>query len=216
MNLPFSVDEFLGVFEKYNLSVWPAQIFLIILAFGIISMVALKNKGNFVLILLGVLWTWTGVAYHLVFFSEINSAAYIFGGMFILQGIAFILYGLFSKQKPETSLTKDAVRLTGMFLILYALGIYPFLAGLLGHSYPKMPTFGLPCPTTIFTFGILLFFSEKIPWYLIVIPFLWSLVGFSAALQLSIYEDFGLVFAGLIGGAILLIKHKNSRLVTSG
>jgi hypothetical protein len=53
-----------------------------------------------------------------------------------------------------------------------------------------------------------LFFSEKIPWYRIIIPFLWSLIGFSAALQLSIYEDFGLVFAGLTGGFILFIKHK--------
>jgi len=32
MNLPFSLDQFLEVFRNYNLSVWPAQVILYVLA----------------------------------------------------------------------------------------------------------------------------------------------------------------------------------------
>jgi hypothetical protein len=46
---------------------------------------------------------------------------------------------------------------TGGLLIIFSLIIYPLLGLLFGHRYPTMPTFGLPCPTTIFTIGVLLF-----------------------------------------------------------
>jgi hypothetical protein len=38
---------------------------------------------------------------------------------------------------------------------------------------------------------------------LIVIPFVWSFVGASAAAQLGIREDLGLVVAGVVGTALL-------------
>ena len=38
-----------------------------------------------------------------------------------------------------------------------ALVAYPVLSAMLGREFPEMPTFGLPCPTTIFTLGLLAF-----------------------------------------------------------
>jgi hypothetical protein len=35
-----------------------------------------------------------GIVYHLVFFTAINKAAYLFGGLFIIQGILFLIYGV--------------------------------------------------------------------------------------------------------------------------
>ena len=32
MNLPFTVEQFLRIFEKYNRAVWPMQVLLVILA----------------------------------------------------------------------------------------------------------------------------------------------------------------------------------------
>jgi hypothetical protein len=82
-------------------------------------------------------------------------------------------------------------------LILYALILYPIVGSLLGHVYPSSPTFGLPCPTTIFTFGMLLW-VRKPPLIVLIIPVLWSIVGFSAALQLGIKEDIGLPMAAAL------------------
>jgi hypothetical protein len=56
---------------------------------------------------------------------------------------------------------------------------------------------------------LLLFIRGKIPWYLMAIPIGWSLVGFSAAMQLSIVEDVGLVVAGLISGVVTLMSNKD-------
>jgi hypothetical protein len=44
---------------------------------------------------------------------------------------------------------------------------------------------------------------------LLVIPALWSVVGFSAALSLSIAEDYGLLVAGLV--ATLMIGWRAQR-----
>ncbi|MCU0579417.1 MAG: DUF6064 family protein, partial [Desulfobacterota bacterium] len=66
-------------------------------------------------------------------------------------------------------------------------------------------TFGVPCPTTIFTFGILLFTSGRLPKTVLAIPFIWSIIGFTAALTLGILEDIGLLVAGLFGTAAIVI-----------
>ena len=76
----------------------------------------------------------------------------------------------------------------------------------LGHVYPQTPTFGLPCPTVIFTFGILLFSITRVRWYVMFIPFLWSLIGFSAAFNLGLEEDYFLVFAGVIAMILQFLK----------
>jgi hypothetical protein len=71
------------------------------------------------------------------------------------------------------------------------------------------PVFGVaPCPTTIFTFGLFLLTSGKMPKYLIAIPFIWSIIGFFAALNLGILEDIGLIIAG-VSGTIMLVFFQN-------
>ena len=127
-----------------------------------------------------------------------------FGLIFIIQAILFYKAGIHDK-KMEFSWQNNLEAYTGAILILYALIVYPLLGMYFGHTYPENPTFGLPCPTTIFTFGILLWAKEKLPLYIIIIPVIWAFLGISAAMQLGIKEDLGLLISGLIS-AILLIK----------
>src|SRR6478735_636787 len=49
---------------------------------------------------------------------------------------------------------------------------------------PAVPTFGLPCPTTIFTIGVLLFAKAPVPRSAFIVPVLWALVGSTAAFTL--------------------------------
>jgi hypothetical protein len=81
--------------------------------------------------------------------------------------------------------------------------IYPLLGYFLGHVYPSSPTFGLPCPTTIFTIGTLLL-AGKTPRAVFIIPLLWSVIGFKAAISLGAEEDTFLLLSGAIGAAFLL------------
>ncbi len=212
MKLPFTIEQFLEVFRQYNISVWPMQVFLSALAL-IAVYFSIRSKPfstKIIVCILAFFWLWMGTIYHLVFFSRINKAAMVFGTLFIVQAAIFLYFGLI-KNKLSFSLKPDKYGITGIIFIVFALLIYPLLGYWLGHIYPSSPTFGLPCPTTIFTFGILLFSVSRISPWIIAIPFLWSVIGFSAAFSLGIKEDTGLVVAGLLSITMILYRNKSFR-----
>jgi hypothetical protein len=207
MKIPFTVDEFFHVFEVYNISIWPIQLLLYALAIGsvIMAFTGGPKLSQIVFFILSFFWIWSGSIYHIGHFSVINKGAYFFGIAFILQGILFFYVGVIRK-KIEFKFTTRLAHILGVALILYSLLIYRVMGYYQGHVYPQSPTFGVPCPTTIFTFGILLVSMHRVPWYLIIIPLLWSLVGFFAAVNLSIKEDYGLVISGVLAAALLLFN----------
>jgi hypothetical protein len=211
MNLPFTTEQFLTVFEQYNQAVWPFQVLLNLLALCalILSTRRIGYSDKIIAGILAFFWLWIGIAYHLMFFSSINPAAKVFGILNILQGLVFLYFGIL-KSRISFRYRTDIYGITGSLLILYALVIYPMLGYFLGHVYPKAPTFGLPCPTTIFTFGLLLWTRGKMPKAILVVPFLWSLIGFSAALTMGIREDIGLLVAGIAATALLIIRDKKA------
>ncbi|HEX5651452.1 MAG TPA: DUF6064 family protein [Chitinophagaceae bacterium] len=210
MKLPFTLEEFLKVFREYNQWAWPLQIL-----FNLLGLVALlltlrqeKIRGRIISLILAFLWYWMGLVYHIFYFSPINPAAYGFGAAFILQGFLFLYAGVF-KSQLQFQLTKSISSLAGIVFLIYALLLYPVLSFLNGHPYPESPTFGLPCPTTIFTFGILLFVTGKIPVLLTIIPFAWALIGTTAAFSLGFWEDLGLLAAALVVGLFLSMRKKS-------
>lgn len=212
MKTPFTLDQFFEVFKNYNETVFPAQIFLYLTSFIMIYLLikptSISNK--IISGLLTFFWLWMGIVYHFIFFTTINNAAYIFGATFLLQSVLFLTHGVF-KNKLSFSFHSDIYGVTGIVLILFALIIYPVLGYFLGHIYPFSPTFGLPCPTTILTFGVLLLSDKKFPIVILIIPFLWSVIGFTAAFNFGIWEDTGLIIAGLLSSFLILIKNRKYR-----
>jgi hypothetical protein len=204
--MPFTSQQFLDVFARYNETVFPMQI-----VFLIAALVSIRLAGNdggpsskTVGIVLGILWLWMGVIYHWIFFSEINGLAFLFGGLFVLQGL-ILLYAAVVRRDLVFCTQPDGARsVIGTLLVVYALLIYPIIGIAAGHSYPYSPTFGLPCPTTIFIFGLLVRSGGSVPLYVLPIPFGWSLLGFSAAISLGIWEDAGLLIAGVIGSYLII------------
>lgn len=207
MNLPFTTKEFLDVFGLYNTSVWPAQFILILLAIVSIFFSAHKTKSSSIIISLSltILWLWIGIIYQFIFFSTINKAANIFAVLFVLQGLLFFYWGVI-KNDLSFSYKNKMQTVLAILLFLYALIFYPLLGIAFGHTYPRFPTFGLPCPTTIFTFSLLLLIDSKIKNWLIIIPVIWSLIGFTAAIKLGIFQDVGLLVSAIITVAFLLFN----------
>jgi hypothetical protein len=210
MKLPFTIAQFLEVFRKYNTTFYPVQILFVLLAAFIIFLVFRKsrNSGRIITMIVAGFWLWMGAAYHIAFFSAINKAAYLFGSLFILEGILLLIFAL--TKSPIYPFTKDFRGFASASLVGYALIIYPVISFFSFHSYPYAPTFGLPCPTTIFTLAILLLSRKQIPIYIMLIPVLWSLIGFTASFTLGIYEDTALLFSGLIFITLNSIKSKRS------
>ena len=212
MQLPFTTGEFLEVFRRYNEAVWPAQ--WILLALGLAAIVLAVSRapyaGRAASLVLASLWLWMGVVYHLIFFRPINQAATGFGVAFVVQAALLAWLGAWRgalRFRPRA----DAAGVAGALALLYALAVYPALAYLLGHRYPATPTFGLPCPTTILTFGLLLWAEAPVPRRVVVIPALWAALGTVAASQLGMREDLGLLVAGLVGTAAVLVRRSPSR-----
>ncbi len=212
MSLPFSIEQFMGVFEAYNRAVWPAQIVAYILGIAAMLFAILKTRhsGRAVSGILGLFWLWTGIFYHLIFFTTVNPAARLFGALFVLQGLLFLWSGVF-QSRLSFSFRPTIYHWTGALFVLYAMVLYPIFGAIQGHVYPCAPSFGItPCPATIFTFGLLLWSVPPIRKHLLIIPFFWSIMGASAAVSLGILDDFGLLAAGVIGTALLVVRDRKA------
>jgi hypothetical protein len=215
MKLPFTSEDFFRIFKEYNLAIYPSQFILLGLALLAIIVIARRwrTSGQIVFGALAILWLWMGVVYHWMHFAQVNKAAYVFGAGFVAQGLLFLYEAL--AKKRAFAIKRDARSIAGLMLIAYALLIYPVLGYIAGHGYPYSPTFGLPCPTTIFTFGICLLATDRLPRYLFAVPILWALIGSSAAFGLGVYEDIGLLIAAVITIVSVLAQNKRPALKQS-
>lgn len=208
MQLPFTIEQFYGVFRDYNTTVWPAQILMLGLAVAAVALVAFPRawSGAGVSAILAFFWAWIGIAYHLAFFTAINPVAYGFAALSVAGALVFVWQGVVHRRLAFrfASNTRTGV---GVFLVLFAVVIYPAWLFFAGHHYPNLPTFGLPCPTTIFTLGMLAFTVTPYPRSPFVVPILWSLVGGQAAFLLGVPQDFGLFVAAAVG-VVLVVRSK--------
>ncbi len=206
MNLPFTTEQFFEVFGQYNNFTWMFMILFYIAAIVCLYLIYKKSESasKFTLWLLAVLWLWMGIVYHLTFFSPINKAAYLFGAFFIIQGL--LLARVTFKQNISLAFKKNGYTWTGIFFIIFALILYPVIGMLAGHSFPKAPMFGVPCPTTIFTLGIFLLSVNRFPKHLLIIPVIWSMIGFFAATNLGVPQDYMLLISAIISTALIIYK----------
>lgn len=194
--MPFTVDQFFDVFFHYNEETQSFLILFYILALAVCLLFVKKNRFavKAALLLLALLWLWMGIAYHWSFFQKINPAAKVFAAGFVIQGVLFFILLFLEKIQLRQKLT-TLRKITGVSLIAYALILYPLIGFVLGHSYPRGPIFGLPCPTSIFTFGIILFLETSRNYFLamIFLPLVWSLIGTFAAIHFGVTEDYALL-----------------------
>jgi hypothetical protein len=205
--LPFTRDQFLDVFVAYNGVTLPEQVLAYLLGAACLYAVARpSNRGDlFAAAGLGVMWVWTGAVYHAIFFSRINPIAMVFGLGFVLQGLWIIWEGY--KGRLAFGAVGDAAAYVGWGLIGYAVVLYPIFGFLSGYSYLEMPMFGItPCPLVLFTLGMFLLTRQPLPYRLLILPVIWSLIGGSAAFLLGIVQDWPLLFSGGLAVLAILIR----------
>ena len=154
----FTVEQFLNVFERYNEALWPMQIVAYVVGIALVALALTKWKraGAVIFGVLAAMWAGMAVGYMWMYFADINPAAKLFGAIFLAQAVLLAAMAVRDRGVPFGG-KRDARTWIGLALITYAMLVYPLLGMALGHGYPRAPMFGLvPCPTTIFTFGMLL------------------------------------------------------------
>jgi hypothetical protein len=202
--LPFSRDAFFAVFAAYNTAVWPAQLFLYGLAVALMVLAHQERPRAHPAVSLGLalLWIWTGVLYHWWHFTAINPLAWGFGALFVVQGGLFVANGI-GGRRLELGRPRGWYGWIGGLLLAYSLVVYPLWGLAAGHPIREVPVLGVPCPTTIFTFGLLFWATRPIPRHLLVIPLVWAFLGSTAVVFLGVLQDVGLLVAGLLGMMLL-------------
>ena len=208
METPFTIEQFFEVFENYNTSVFPAQ--FIFIGLGILGIMLIHTRTNysnhFITGFLGFLWLWIGIVYHFGFFTLINKAAYGFGILFVLQGLFFVREMF--RNRLEFSFQRNTRGILGYFFIFFGLVIYPVTGYLFGATFITTISLGLPCPTTILTFGFFLLTNSKFRRYLLIIPTIWAIIGIFAAVNFGVYQDFFMIIAAIVANLILLKRQK--------
>jgi len=209
MRLPFSREEFFDLFAAYNAALWPAVVVLwvasVLAVVWVVS--SQRSHGRWISGLLAVHWAWSAVAYHLVFFTRINPAAWLFAAIFLLQAGLLSWSGVIKGQLAFMTV-RTAWTPIGWLLVVYAL-LYPAISAAEHGSILKIPTFGLPCPTTIFTAGLLLL-GASTSGSLTIVPIIWAVVGGSAAFLLGVSADYALPVAGAALAVFALQKSQTS------
>jgi hypothetical protein len=195
--MPFSRDAFFDAFATYNDAFWPLALMLwvaTLIAFTLHPSERATTGGVFGL--LAIQWAWSGLAYHAAIFSDINPAAWLFAALFVTQAGLLAWHGV-EDQRLEFSSDRSAQVVIGYAIIAYGL-LYPVLALAGGHVYPRVPTFGVPCPTTIVTAGFLTLLRGRVPVTVAIVPLIWAVIGGSSAWLFGVPADVGLLVAGAV------------------
>lgn len=210
--LPFSRDALLALFEQYNAAVWPAQI--VAYALGLYLLVAAikphRGSGRLIAAVLAAAWIWNGVAYHMLHLATLTWAAWGFGFLFVLQGLLLLTTGLV-RRCLDVRFRRDAAGWTGLALAVFAMAVYPVIGVAAGQPWPGVPAFGTaPCPMSIFTFGMLLMATPRVPLHLLAIPLLWAAAAGSAGWLLALPQGLALPAAAVLALALSLWKNRLS------
>jgi hypothetical protein len=123
---------------------------------------------------------------------------------------AVLLARAAASRSIEFFLADGVRRVSGTVLVGFAL-VYPLVSIAWGHPYPATPTYGVPCPTTILTIGLLLTVRGAVPGALSMVPAFWGLVGGSASVLLAVRSDYVLLGAGLLLTAMLVARGMSVR-----
>lgn len=215
MELPFTTQQFYGVFRAYNTTLWPVQMVLLALAGTAIVFVLRPRSWSGVAVsaILALLWGWMGLAYHLVFFTSISPPAYAFAALFVAGGLVIFWQGVV-RRRLQFKWQASPRGVTGVLLVVYALVVYPAWCHVAGLVYMETPTFGLPCPTTIFTMGLMAGLVKPYPRSVFVVPVLWSLIGVQAAFLLAVPQDLGLAVV-IVVGLVLMARARSPAAASS-
>jgi hypothetical protein len=210
--LPFTREQFVAVFADYNNALWPMQLVAYLL--GAIMLVVLvraprpaNNTRDYIIGSgLAAMWIWAGIAYHGFYFSTINTAAFFFAALFVLQAVLLLYFTI--RGRLMFTMAHGFSRWLGWAFIIYAMVIYPLVGMWSGHRYPELPMFGVtPCPVTIFTVGLFVLAQAPLPRWLLVIPFFWSVIGGSAVIVLGVSQDWPLVLC-LIAIPFMVVRDR--------
>ncbi len=215
------IDDFYSTLQSYNETFWPMIIITFLLGIVVVYLAARKSGSSSKVIsaILSFLWIWSGIVFFIIYYGSMEveflglvmpGVWYLGGVLFLFQGVLFLIFGVV-KSRLSFRLGGDWRSVVGALMIVYAMVIYPVIGFLTGYGYPRYPVFGIaPCPLTIFSLGLFQWSDRKMPLAVVLVPFIWGLMGIMPVLALNVWADIGELLSAIIG--LPLILYHNSKL----
>jgi hypothetical protein len=219
------VAQFFGMFAQANTAVWPVHVvwYAAAIAAMLLAVRPVRGSSRAIAGFMAAYFVWLAIVFFGIYYTPLNDHSPAYAVMFALGGALFLFAGVI-RRDLELQPKWDALGIIGGVFMLYALA-YPVIDALTGHVFPAAPVFGVaPCPSAIFTVGLLLWTRPGMPIYVLVVPLIWLMAQAPAdALAMGVVADvarvpFGAVAAALlvwreyratrerlVGGAILLV-----------
>jgi hypothetical protein len=188
--LPFDADALFASLAYYHATFWPLQWLALIGAAAAIALptAAPAHGERASLLLLATAWLWVGLAWHIATFAEINFAAPIYGALFVVEGA--LLAWAAARGRVALRFRHHRRHLIGLGLALAALIGYPIIDRLGGVPWTAVRLPGAaPCPTALWTLGLLLLAEGRPPAGLMLLPVLWTVAAAATGWVLGIEQD---------------------------
>lgn len=109
--------------------------------------------------------------------------------------------GVFEPYKTALFPLQWMVMLAGFAAVLN-----PLKDKLTGGIPNKTTSPGLPCPATFLAFGFFILTKNKFPRHLLIIPWVWALIGLIAAANFGVYQDFMIIIFATASVFVLVEK----------
>ncbi|HUU55820.1 MAG TPA: DUF6064 family protein, partial [bacterium] len=154
-----SAEVFRSFLADFNRAVFPTHILWYVLGVGAAFLI-LARPGKWSNVaakaVLAVLWAWLGIFYMFVFYARVNSAAYTWGALFLLQA-AFFAVEIFWPKIQFLPSSHPKLGHLGAAVAGWSFVGYPITALIFGRGWPELALFGCATPIAIYTCGLLLF-----------------------------------------------------------
>jgi hypothetical protein len=205
----FSSHAYRRLFELYNASVWPAQIFALALGIAIFPLArrATRTSGRWVAVILAIAWLWVGLAFHVVHYATLNTAAPYFAWAFGIEAVLLVGIGI-AGGRSSFGWPEDAAGRVGLAIYLFALVAVPLSSPVLGRGWRASEMFGLaPDPTAIGTLGLLLHRKFRPRWLLMIVPVFWCVVTGAILWALGSPDFWVAPLAAVVASVLAMRQH---------
>jgi hypothetical protein len=202
------VQQFFSMFARANSAVWPMHVVWYAAAVAAVWLASrpVRRSSRLIAAFLAAYYVWLGIVFFAVFYRPLDDHALAHAALFVLGGALFLLAGVIRQDLRFQPPRWDLLGVSGGAIMLYALADYPVIGALTGHSFPAAPLFGLaPCPSAIFTAGLLLWTRPRVPLYVLVVPLVWLMAQApTEALALGVVADVARPVVGVLVAALLV------------
>jgi hypothetical protein len=209
--LLFSPRTYYRMFELYHAEIWPIHV--VVLASVVAIAVLLRREeewpGRVIAGLLAAWWLWVAIAFHLQRYATINWAARYFAGLFAIQALLLVWYGVV-RGRLRFRVSREPAAFMAVGLLVFALVFEPVAGRVAGRAWHQVEIFGLtPDPTAIATLALLALSTARPHRALVVIPVAWCAIGAATLWALGSPEAWVVLLAGLCG-LVLAIRRASA------